>query len=129
MPDDLVLVEGDPDRLYQVIANLLANARTHTPPGTTVTASVGLAEGRAVVQVADDGPGIAPELLPRIFERFARGDTSRSRATGSSGLGLAIVAAVLTAHRGSTNAASSPGGTVFTVEIPAVTVGGCPRSV
>ncbi|MFF5145977.1 sensor histidine kinase [Streptomyces sp. NPDC013157] len=118
MPGDLVLVEGDPDRLHQVVANLLANARTHIPPGTKVTVTVRTAGGQAAVRVADDGPGIPPDLLPRVFERFARGDASRSRATGSSGLGLAIVAAVSAAHGGSAEVSSEPGRTVFTVRLP-----------
>ncbi|MER7185770.1 ATP-binding protein [Streptomyces hyaluromycini] len=121
MPGDLVLVEGDPDRLHQVVANLLANARTHTPPGTRVTVTVRTVGDQAVVRVADDGPGIPPELLPRVFERFARGDASRSRATGSSGLGLAIVAAVSAAHAGRAEVTSEPGRTVFTVRLPLLT--------
>ncbi|MEU1343159.1 ATP-binding protein [Streptomyces sp. NPDC005827] len=118
MPGELVLVEGDPDRLHQVVANLLANARTHTPPGTRITVTVRTDAGQAVVRVADDGPGIPPDLLPRVFERFARGDASRSRATGSSGLGLAIVTAVSTAHGGRAEVTSEPGRTVFTVRLP-----------
>lgn len=112
-------VRGDAARLQQVLLNLLANARTHTPPGTTVTASV-RHEGAAVVaEVRDDGPGIPPELLPAVFERFARGDASRSRQAGSTGLGLAIVRAVVTAHGGEVTVDSAPGRTVFTVRIPA----------
>ncbi|WP_030752375.1 cell wall metabolism sensor histidine kinase WalK [Streptomyces griseus] len=112
-------VRGDAARLQQVLLNLLANARTHTPPGTTVTASV-RREGAAVVaEVRDDGPGIPPELLPAVFERFARGDASRSRQAGSTGLGLAIVRAVVTAHGGEVTVDSAPGRTVFAVRIPA----------
>ncbi|MEU9447768.1 ATP-binding protein [Streptomyces sp. NPDC048277] len=118
MPGNLVLVEGDQDRLHQIVANLLANARTHTPPGTKVTVTVRTDAGQAVIRVADDGPGIPADLLPRVFERFARGDASRSRATGSSGLGLAIVAAVSAAHGGRAEASSEPGRTVFTVRLP-----------
>ncbi len=80
---------GDQARLHQVLANLLANARTHTPPGTRVVTRV-RPEGPLVrVSVTDDGPGIPRRCSPRIFERFARGDDSRSRAAGSTGLGLA----------------------------------------
>lgn len=119
---DPVTVHGDPARLQQVLVNLLANARTHTPPGTTVTARVrgGGPHGRdAVVEVLDDGPGIPPELLPHVFQRFARGDASRSRRSGSTGLGLAIVRAVVTAHGGRVDVTSEPGRTVFSVRLPA----------
>ncbi|MFF2778607.1 sensor histidine kinase [Streptomyces sp. NPDC058052] len=111
-------VRADPARLQQVLLNLLANARTHTPPGTTVTARV-RGEGAAVaVEVEDDGPGIPPELLPAVFERFARGDASRSRQAGSTGLGLAIVRAVVAAHGGEVTVDSAPGRTVFRVRFP-----------
>ncbi|MEV4921961.1 sensor histidine kinase [Streptomyces roseoverticillatus] len=120
LPAEPVAVRGDAARLHQVLVNLLANARTHTPAGTTVTARVRGAsrEGWAVVSVEDDGPGIPAELLPHVFERFARGDASRSRAAGGSGLGLAIVRAVVTAHGGRVGVRSAPGRTVFTVELP-----------
>ncbi|WP_328582858.1 sensor histidine kinase [Streptomyces sp. NBC_00370] len=125
LPDAAVaaaVVRGDSSRLQQVLVNLLANARTHTPPGTTVTARIRHEAGRWVVlDVQDDGPGIPPALLPRVFERFARGDASRSRAAGSTGLGLAIVRAVVTAHGGSVDVRSAPGRTVFTVRLPADT--------
>ena len=117
LPDDPVVVDGDPGRLHQVLVNLLANAGKHTPAGTTVTASVSRADGACVVRIADDGPGIPPELLPTVFERFARGDHSRSRAAGSTGLGLAIVAAVVASHRGRVELTSVPGETVFTVRL------------
>ncbi|WP_211189504.1 cell wall metabolism sensor histidine kinase WalK [Actinomycetospora sp. TBRC 11914] len=112
-------VVGDPERLHQVVANLLANARTHTRPGTRVVA--GLSRGADVVrlEVADDGPGIAPELLDHVFERFARGETGRARSTGSTGLGLSIVSAVVTEHGGRLGVTSVPGDTRFTVELPA----------
>lgn len=119
LPDEPVIVLGDPARLHQVLANLLANARTHTPPGTTVTARVIRGGGgeAARAEIEDDGPGIAPELLPHVFERFARGDASRSRSAGSTGLGLAIVHAVVTAHGGEVEVESRPGRTVFTVRL------------
>ena len=119
LPDEPVLVTGDEARLHQVLGNLLANARTHTPPGTSVTTSLtDTGGGDAVLTVADDGPGIPEWLQPEIFERFARGDSSRSRRGGSTGLGLAIVAAVVRAHRGAIDVRSGPGGTVFTVTLP-----------
>jgi two-component system OmpR family sensor kinase len=116
-----VVVIGDANRLHQVVANLLANARVHTPAGTTVTASVATDAGAAVLTIADDGPGIPDALRPVLFERFARGDGSRSRATGSTGLGLAIVAAVVEAHRGSVAVQSTPGDTRFVVRLPLAT--------
>jgi two-component system, OmpR family, sensor kinase len=142
LPEQPVTVPGDEQRLRQVLANLLSNAARHTPSGTVVT--VALVAGRlpaepaapdsaagpagqgglsgraaAVISVTDTGPGIAPELQPDVFERFVRGDTSRSRAAGSSGLGLAIVHAVTAAHGGSADVTSRPGQTTFTVTLPA----------
>lgn len=117
-PDRVVLVTGDRARLHQVVANLLANARTHTPTGTRVATELSLDGDDAVISVSDNGPGISPGLLPVLFERFARGDGSRSRATGSTGLGLAIVAAVVEAHAGSVSVESEPGATRFVVRIP-----------
>jgi two-component system, OmpR family, sensor kinase len=113
-----VIIAGDEARLHQVLANLLANARTHTPPGTTITTSLAVVDGRARITVDDDGPGIPPHLLPEVFDRFARGDTSRSRAAGSTGLGLSIVSAVIDAHGGDVEVASRPGNTRFTVYVP-----------
>jgi two-component system OmpR family sensor kinase len=129
LPDEPVVVIGDEARIHQVLANLLANARTHTPPKTSVTASLAVAsDGAAVITVADDGPGIPEWLQPEIFERFARGDSSRSRRgaaraatsgqSGSTGLGLAIVAAVVKAHNGTIDVRSSPGRTEFVVTLP-----------
>ncbi|WP_081438738.1 sensor histidine kinase [Pseudofrankia asymbiotica] len=200
LPPEPVTVRGDQARLHQVLANLLANARTHTPPGTSVTIALEvrpaaaaapvpsapaarsaatkaavpraaatkpavakqapskqapskqavpkqavpkqavpkqavpkqavskpvaprsaadiLEAGEIRLSVTDDGPGIPAELLPNIFERFARGDSSRSRIAGSTGLGLAIVAAVVEAHHGRITVASVPGRTVFTVVLP-----------
>ncbi|GGM12246.1 sensor histidine kinase [Streptomyces fumigatiscleroticus] len=115
------LVMGDEARLRQVVANLLANARLHTPAGTTVVAAVQVADGRCAVRVRDDGPGIPPGLLPRVFERFTRADASRTRAggrEGGSGLGLAIAAAITTAHGGHIGVESVPGHTEFKVELP-----------
>ena len=118
LPDDPVLVTGDEARLYQVAANLLANARVHTPAGTTVTVALRTDADSAVLTVSDDGPGIPDSLVPEVFGRFVRGDISRSRREGSTGLGLAIVAAVVRAHGGEIALDSAPGRTVFTVRLP-----------
>ncbi|AMO62755.1 signal transduction histidine kinase [Mycolicibacterium phlei] len=119
LPDEPVMVTGDEARLHQVLANLLANARIHTPAGTTVTTSLTeTADGAVVLTVADDGPGIPAALQPEVFERFARGDSSRSRREGSTGLGLAIVAAVVRAHGGTIELHSVPGDTRFVVRLP-----------
>jgi two-component system OmpR family sensor kinase len=118
LPEEPVVVTGDAARLHQVLTNLLANARTHTAPGTTVTLSLSVDTGGAVVRVADNGPGIPAEQQSEVFERFARGDSSRSRKAGSTGLGLAIVAAVVKAHDGSIDLRSVPGDTEFTVRLP-----------
>ena len=118
LPDEPVEAPGDRARLHQVLANLLANARTHTPAGTTVVTRI-RREGQHVrIDVADNGPGIPADLQPRVFERFTRGDDSRNRASGSTGLGLSIVAAVAGAHAGRVDLASEPGRTVFTVWLP-----------
>ena len=120
LPKHAVLIPGDQARLHQVVMNLLTNARVHTPSKTTV--SVTLSEDahvdRAVVEVADTGPGIDPVVLDSVFERFVRGDGSRSRAAGSTGLGLAIVSGVVDAHGGTTEVSSEPGSTVFRVLLP-----------
>ncbi len=118
LPPDDVEMHGDPDRLRQAIGNLLSNARLHTPPGTTVTAALEAAGRGAVITVTDDGPGIDPALKHTLFERFTRGDNSRSRVAGSTGLGLAIVAAIVGAHRGSVSVESEPGRTAFRIELP-----------
>lgn len=125
LPPEPVEVIGDRHRLHQVVANLLANARTHTPPGTTVrvtlhTTDSAADEGgaRALLEVADEGPGIPTNLIADVFERFARGDGSRQRASGSTGLGLSIVAAVTRAHGGEARVRSVPGETTFTVSLP-----------
>jgi two-component system, OmpR family, sensor kinase len=119
LPEDPVTVVGDEHRLHQVLVNLLANAATHTPAGTTVTLTVRTtASDEVQVIVHDDGPGISPELLPRVTERFVRGDGARSPATSSTGLGLPIVAGVVAAHGGTVLIASSPGDTHVTVTLP-----------
>ena len=119
LPEAPVEVPGDQARLHQILANLLANARTHTPAGTRVVTRV-RPEGSFVrVSVTDDGPGVPEALQPRIFERFTRGDDARVRANGSTGLGLSIVAAVGQAHGGRVEVSSRPGATTFSVLLPA----------
>lgn len=138
VPDAPVEVAGDDARLRQVLTNLLANARVHTPDGTAVhvaveprrgaiaaaraasstTGSAAAGAGTVRITVVDDGPGIDDGVRERLFERFARGDASRSRRAGSTGLGLAIVRAVVEAHHGTVSVESEPGRTAFTVELP-----------
>lgn len=108
-------VTGDPARLHQAVANLLGNARVHTPADTFVTTSVTVDDKHVCITVADNGPGIAKELLPNLFERFVRGDSSRSRNAGSTGLGLSIVKAIVDAHHGTISVSSTPGDTRFTL--------------
>jgi len=117
--EPLVVVVGDRDRLRQSVDNLLANARAHTAARTPVRVTVARSEGDAVIEVADDGPGLGAEELERVFERFYRSDASRSRSSGGVGLGLSIVAAVAEAHGGSVGARSGPdGGAVFAIVLP-----------
>ncbi|ANS78364.1 Osmosensitive K+ channel histidine kinase KdpD [Serinicoccus hydrothermalis] len=118
LPEEPVELVGDEARLRQVLVNLLANARTHTPPGTTVTTGLRTVGEEVEVVVADDGPGIPEQLQETVFERFARGETSRSRAAGSTGLGLSIVAAVARAHGGRVEVDSRPGRTRFVLTLP-----------
>ncbi len=145
LPGDPVYVLGDEHRLHQVLANLMSNAGKHTPPGSTVTLALAVggseppADGpgpsagvvrrgvrpagpRVCLSITDDGPGVPPELLPELFERFTRADTSRARdahVTGkSTGLGLAIVDAVVAAHGGSITVTSRPGLTRFAIFLP-----------
>jgi len=118
LPEESVEVTGDADRLHQVVTNLLANARKHTPSGTTVTVT-GTTYG---FSVHDDGPGFPPGLAEAAFERFVRGDVSRTRTpggtAGGAGLGLALVDAIVSAHGGSVTLDSSPGSTTITVSLP-----------
>ena len=117
--DDSVVILGDDARLRQVVGNLLANARAHTPPDAAVNVSVRHRADEAVIEVADHGPGIDPADLERVFERFFRADPSRARASGGTGLGLSIVSSVAEAHGGRAEAASVPGeGSAFRVILP-----------
>ncbi len=145
LPDEPVMIQGDEHRLHQVMANLLSNAGKHTPAGSTISVALALdatvtgtgatTAGTATVQrgvapsgprvelsINDDGPGIPPELLPELFERFTRGDTGRARevsaAGKSTGLGLAIVDAVVAAHDGCITVTSRPGMTRFAILLP-----------
>ena len=116
---DGVTVQGDEDRLRQVAANLLANARQHTPPATAVHVTVAADNGTAVLEVADEGPGLSEDEAAHVFERFYRADPSRARASGGSGLGLSIVSAIAAAHGGSATVESTPGaGATFRVVLP-----------
>ncbi|MET8097236.1 HAMP domain-containing sensor histidine kinase [Streptomyces sp. NPDC005236] len=130
LPDSPALVAGDEAGLRQVVANLLANARTHTPAGTTVVTTVEVTGTSCAIRVRDDGPGIPPTLLPSVFEPFTRADASRSRVSpghGGSGLGLAVAEAVTKAHRGRIHAESASGRTEFTVQLPALRPVPAPR--
>jgi two-component system OmpR family sensor kinase len=150
LPGEPVLVLGDEHRLHQVLANLLSNAGKHTPPGSTVSVALAVLASppppeapqpadtpagtpavtrgveppgpRVELTISDDGPGIPPDLLPELFERFTRGDTSRARQTDaagkSTGLGLAIVDAVVAAHAGCITVTSRPGHTRFAILLP-----------
>jgi two-component system OmpR family sensor kinase len=120
LPEDVVVARADAHRLHQVVANLLANARTHTPPGTRVRTALRAVAGWAVISVSDNGPGVPPEIRDSVFERFTRADVSRVRQAGgsSTGLGLAIVAAVVNAHGGQVSLDSSPAGSTFTIRVP-----------
>ena len=114
-----VVVPGDADRLRQVVTNLVGNARVHTPPGTPVEVRTFRDGEQAVLEVADAGPGMPPEVAERAFERFYRADPARSRHRGGSGLGLAIVKATVDAHGGTVSLRTAPGqGTTVRVELP-----------
>jgi two-component system OmpR family sensor kinase len=117
--DETVMVSGADVRLRQVIDNLLANVRLHTPPKTAIYVRVSSENRLAVIEVADEGPGIAPEEAARIFERFYRTERSRSGGSVGIGLGLAISKSIVEAHGGSlTYSAPLDGGSVFRVELP-----------
>ena len=119
--DASVTVAADHARLQQVLANLLANARVHTPAGTRVTVTAEATDAECVVRVHDDGPGIPAKVLSSVFERFTRADVSRARTAGregGTGLGLAIAAAITRAHGGRIEVRSEPGDTEFTVWLP-----------
>jgi two-component system OmpR family sensor kinase len=117
--DQPVEVSGDAERLRQVLDNLLANVRAHTPAGTRTVVRVAADGDAAVLEVSDDGPGLSAEEAARVFERFYRADPSRSRQSGGAGLGLSIVAAIVGVHGGTVVASPRPGGgTTFTIRLP-----------
>ncbi len=120
LPAEPVCIEGDVERLQQVVWNLLANAVKFTAPGARVQLRLESGDGLARLSVADEGEGIAPDLLPHVFERFRQGESASVRKHGGLGLGLAIVRALVDRHGGTVRAESrGPGaGSTFTVELP-----------
>lgn len=119
LPSPPLEVEADPDRLTQIISNLLHNAVAHTPAGGTITVEVEARGKEVAVRVSDTGPGIPEEALPRVFDRFFRAEASRSRQSGGSGLGLAIVKALVELHGGMVEAKNrSSGGAEFRFLLP-----------
>jgi len=120
-------VVGDATGLRQVIDNLLGNVRAHTPEGTSTEVSVAAEDTAAVIEVADTGPGMSPDQVAHVFERFYRSDPSRSRLHGGAGLGLSIVAAIVASHGGTVSARSVEGeGTTLTVRLPLAPAPGAP---
>jgi two-component system OmpR family sensor kinase len=118
--DGPLTVAGDEPRLRRVVAGLVSNAVTHTPPGTPVTVRVAGDGTGVVLEVADAGPGMDPEQAARVFDRFYRADPARGRQTGGSGLGLAVADAIVAAHGGTIDVDTAPGaGTTFRVHLPA----------
>jgi len=116
---EAVEVLGDDHQLRQVVANLLSNALRHTPEEAAIRVRLSARDGHALLAVADDGPGLEPDVAVKVFEPFYRADTSRTRDTGGAGLGLAIVAAIVEAHGGDVRLETAPGaGATFTVDLP-----------
>lgn len=119
LPPDLPRVHADPERVAQILRNLLSNAITHTPIQGEISITASLSESTVKICVQDSGVGIAPEHLPYLFERFYRADSSRARATGGTGLGLAIVKQMVEAHEGQITVESQPGkGACFIFTLP-----------
>jgi signal transduction histidine kinase len=111
--------QADPDRIAQVLVNLLANAVHHTPDGGEIRVLASHIDDSIIVSVTDSGPGIVKDDLPHVFDRFYRTDSARDRATGGTGLGLAIAKGIITAHKGSIRVESEPGaGTTFMFSLP-----------
>jgi two-component system OmpR family sensor kinase len=123
-----LVVTGDEGRLRQVVDNLLANVRRHTPPGSSAYVTVRRSDGRIVVVVEDDGPGIPPAERERVFDRFFRPQDGRHREAGGAGLGLAIVRSIVVAHGGSIEAGEArPRGARFEISLPAAGSRATPR--
>jgi two-component system OmpR family sensor kinase len=120
LPDsEAPVVEGDETRLRQVLGNLVSNALHHTPLDAPITVSIGTRGSEAILEVSDTGSGLSDEQKARVFERFYRADSARTRSTGGSGLGLSIVAALVAAHRGHVTVTNTtPHGATFTVHLP-----------
>jgi len=116
---DLVVINGDPSRLRQVVDNLLANVRTHTPPATSISIELTIEGNHGVIVFSDNGPGMTKDQAAHIFERFYRADPSRSRSSGGAGLGMSIVNALVTAHDGRIHVDTAPGaGLTITIDLP-----------
>jgi signal transduction histidine kinase len=120
LAEDLPIIQADPERMRQVITNLVDNALRYTPAGTIITVAAHLSSGNIEMSVSDDGPGISPEDIPNVFDRFWRAEKSRSRVTGGSGLGLAIVKQLIEAHGGNISVVSEglTKGTAFKLILP-----------
>ncbi len=116
---DTLMMRAEESRISQVVSNLLANARVHTPATTSISIEVGPDQDGVSITISDDGPGLDPANIPHLFDRFYRVDRSRARATGGSGLGLAIVSAIVESYGGSVTASNRPdGGARFEVRLP-----------
>ena len=118
IPDEPAVVRASRSQMNHLVQNLLSNAQKHTPSGTRVNTALYIDEGFAVLTVADNGPGIPPELGQSVFDRFIRGDSARASAQGSTGLGLSIVQSVARAHGGEARVESGAGWTTFIVTLP-----------
>jgi two-component system OmpR family sensor kinase len=117
--DDRLVIDGDEARLRQVLGSLVHNALVHTPMSASIHLEAGHDDGMVIITVADTGPGMPPDVAEHAFDRFYRGDSSRSRHAGGAGLGLPIARSIVEAHGGSIGVESAaPGGTTFWVRLP-----------
>ncbi len=112
------MVSGDEQRLHQAVTNLLTNASRHTPPKTVVAVRMRTEGDDVVIMFHDNGPGIPADQLPTLFDRFTRGDSSRTRASGGAGLGMSLVHAIMHGHGGTAEVSSEPGSTTVTLRLP-----------